>query len=131
MRWVLVLRRRRARNWALGPRRQGSDVPVHMRISLPGPQGQQIHPLRREHRLDRERHTAYGLHHPHVTVVREPADHILHMFPGRDENLARQRRPPVQERHMVRVLIDQLVLVAGFSLQERADEAWPERVLVS
>ncbi|MET4673919.1 hypothetical protein ABID94_006843 [Streptomyces sp. PvR018] len=32
---------------------------------------------------------------------------------------------------MVRVLIDQLVLVAGFSLQERADEAWPERVLVS
>jgi aryl-alcohol dehydrogenase-like predicted oxidoreductase len=98
-------------------------MPVDVTVPLPAPEAEDVQALGWDDGPDRLTHAMHDRLQLQVLVGLEVAGHLLAMRAGRHQDVAVQRRIPVEKRDGAFVLVDEVVREVGIACDELADEA--------
>jgi hypothetical protein len=109
-------------------RRQRGEMPVDVAVPLPAPEAEDVEALGWDDGPDRLAHTMHDRLQLQVLLELEVAGHILAVRARRHQDVAVQRRIPVEKRDGTFVLVDEVVREIGIACNELADEAASSQV---
>src|SRR4051794_21077598 len=98
-------------------------MPVDVPVPLPAPEAEDVQALGWDDGPDRLAHTMHDRLQLQVLLELEVAGDLLAMRARRHQDVAVQRRIPVEKRDGAFVLVDEVVREVGIACDKLADEA--------